>query len=110
MKNIIISNLLVLCLNAQNAEKSDAQVQIFMALSVLVLNLLIHGVNRMESVHKVKTETTMILTEDESLWLHRVMQNPLHGEDPDEEDGVNRDMRGRFFRATQPGIKHFTDQ
>ena len=34
---------------------------------------------------KVKRKIVLSLDEDEALWLKGAMQNPLHGEDPDDE-------------------------
>ena len=53
---------------------------------------------------EVKTEavkTTWIgLTEEESTWLHSVMQNPLHGLLPTEEGEQDARMRRIFFENT----------
>lgn len=36
---------------------------------------------------------------EEAKWLMDVMQNPLHGENPDEEDETNKAMRNKFWSA-----------
>ncbi len=50
-------------------------------------------------VHKT-FQVTLELTEEETEWLHAVMQNPLDGKDPRNEDPFNAQMRNRFFTAT----------
>lgn len=50
-----------------------------------------------------KTYTIDGLTEDDIKWLHEVMQNPLHGEHPLDEDESNRFFRSRMFEATDIG-------
>ena len=42
----------------------------------------------------------LCLSEEEALWLHDIMQNPLHGQQPSDEDPYDRDMREQFFAAT----------
>jgi hypothetical protein len=56
----------------------------------------------MESKH---IETTMVvlelkLTEKERQWLHNVMQNPLHNQNPHEEDELDSKYRQMFFELT----------
>ncbi|GEK52376.1 hypothetical protein [Vreelandella venusta] len=47
-----------------------------------------------------KIEVILSLTPEEVQWLHGVMQNPLHGQSPQEEDIADRTMRRAFFNAT----------
>ena len=42
---------------------------------------------------------TLVLNEEEAQWLQGIMQNPLFGEYPDQEDPKNSDMRKRFWDA-----------
>ena len=51
-----------------------------------------HG-GYMKAVTRTTTITTLILENHEAKWLMNIMQNPLHGQSPDnepEEDKVNR--------------------
>ena len=48
-----------------------------------------------------QTFKTLHLTETEVAWLHAVMQNPLQGEDPHDEDPETRKMREFFFYITE---------
>ena len=41
------------------------------------------------------------LDEEERQWLHSVMQNPLWGQHPFDEDPVDRHHRKVFFDATE---------
>jgi hypothetical protein len=43
----------------------------------------------------------LLLTEKELRWLNAVMQNPLSGESPHDEDTEQREMRTDFFIATK---------
>jgi len=52
----------------------------------------------MEFKHTI--EVVMTLTVEEALWLHAVMQNPLHGQTPQDELTADRDMRRKFYNAT----------
>jgi hypothetical protein len=58
---------------------------------------------------QVKTTTTvqitLILSSEETEWLHSLMQNPLHVEHPSDEDKQNKVMRLAFFEATKPILK-----
>jgi hypothetical protein len=47
-----------------------------------------------------KVETHLTLTQEETDWLHLVMQNPLHGQHPSEESKEDAEMRLKFFNAT----------
>ena len=51
----------------------------------------------------IEKTTTLVLhlTPEEAVWLHGVMQNPLHTQDPHDEDQYDAQMRRRFFDATQ---------
>ena len=44
---------------------------------------------------------TLVLSPDEANWLNGVMQNPLHGQDPGTEPLDDKEMRRKFFDATQ---------
>lgn len=50
---------------------------------------------------EVKTVKSIILdlNEDEAKWLKGVMQNPLNGKAPDEEDPIDKAIRYKFFGA-----------
>ncbi len=50
---------------------------------------------------EVKLELTAILKLDkaEARWLKEIVQNPLGGISPAEEDPINKDMRSRFWEA-----------
>jgi len=52
----------------------------------------------MEFKHAI--EVVLRLTEEEAMWLHSVMQNPLKGQSRQEEDVEERHMRRKFFEAT----------
>ena len=41
------------------------------------------------------------LSKEEAEWLNGVMQNPLHGQHPDDEDPQDAEMRYTFFSATK---------
>ena len=43
---------------------------------------------------------TLVLSKEEAAWLHLVMQNPLHGQQPTEESKEDAVMRYKFFDAT----------
>lgn len=48
-------------------------------------------------------QVILTLTAEEAQWLHYVMQNPIahvHG-DPSDEDERNREIRTKFFHATE---------
>jgi hypothetical protein len=45
---------------------------------------------------------TLVLSKEEAVWLHNVMQNPLHGQDHYEESVEDSEMRKKFFDATTP--------
>lgn len=47
-----------------------------------------------------KIEVTLVLTLEESQWLHNTMHNPLHGQSHQEEDATDKEMRRAFFNAT----------
>ena len=47
--------------------------------------------------------TTLELTKEEHKWLQENLQNPLHGDHPDEEDNYDAKMRRRFFEALKNG-------
>lgn len=47
-------------------------------------------------------QITLVLNKEEATWLHSIMQNPLHGQSPDEEDTMDAVLRHRFFDATRP--------
>jgi hypothetical protein len=48
---------------------------------------------------------TLELNEEESQWLHDVMQNPLYEQYPNQEDAHDKTMRERFFKATFTQVK-----
>ena len=52
---------------------------------------------------KFYTMTTYVLelNEEEAKWLRSVMQNPLWGQTPAEEENYDSDMRGAFFNAVK---------
>ena len=50
---------------------------------------------------KISLQITLTLTTEEADWLHKVMQNPLHGQNPVDELPTDSDMRRKFFDATQ---------
>lgn len=58
------------------------------------------GAYPMESKTIITIKTELSLNEEETKWLHNIMQNPLHvpaeGEDP-----RDKEMRIKFFNATQ---------
>jgi hypothetical protein len=56
----------------------------------------------MQSSAQTTKTTTLVLTEEEAEWLHRNMQNPLHGQHVILEDDNDAVMRMKFFNATQP--------
>ena len=39
----------------------------------------------MQVTKKQERQVTLVLDEDEAHWLNTVMQNPLHGDEPDAE-------------------------
>lgn len=47
------------------------------------------------------TTSTNVLSDEQLRWLHGVMQNPLHGQDPFEEDNHDSEMRIKIFEATK---------
>lgn len=47
--------------------------------------------------------TTLVLSQEETAWLHAVMQNPLCGPN-DIELHEDAEMRRKFFEATTPTI------
>lgn len=46
---------------------------------------------------------TLVLSQEEAAWLHLLMQNPLHGQQPAEESPEDAEMRQKFWDATFPG-------
>jgi hypothetical protein len=49
---------------------------------------------------KIVTKTQVLhLNEAQADWLKHVMQNPLHGQTPEEEEAYDNDMRQQFFHA-----------
>lgn len=46
-------------------------------------------------------KTILQLDEDEAQWLNAQMQNPLHGQTPEQETKEDKDMREKFFKATR---------
>ena len=44
---------------------------------------------------------TLIMSEEEADWLHRAMQNPLHGGDPNQESQEDAVMRQKFWEASK---------
>lgn len=53
-------------------------------------------------VEKIATyEIVLKLTKKEANFLHAVMQNPVYGENPDQENVEDRNMREAFFKATK---------
>jgi hypothetical protein len=55
----------------------------------------------MQNTTKQSVEVTLVLDEKEADWLHGVMQNPLHGQSPDDESPEDAEMRIKFFLATK---------
>ena len=55
----------------------------------------------MKTSHTKDVTVTLVLTEAEAAWLHVNMQNPLHGEHPEDESTEDRAYRHEFFLATQ---------
>jgi len=53
----------------------------------------------MKYLTTVVREYTIILTAGEYEWLKGVMQNPLHGETPDQESEINKKYRRIFWDA-----------
>jgi hypothetical protein len=57
---------------------------------------------------KIKNQTTMKITlkleEHEALWLKGIMQNPLHGENPEEESRKDKKMRTLFWNALKSKV------
>ena len=53
----------------------------------------------MKSTTKTITEITLVLTGEEAEWLRGVMQNPLFGEHPDNEDVLVGERRLALFNA-----------
>ena len=56
----------------------------------------------MKSQSSITHTTTLVLDEEETAWLHAVMQNPLHGQEPGQESREDEVMRSKFFNATMP--------
>jgi hypothetical protein len=58
----------------------------------------------MQSSTETRTikQVTLVLDADEAKWLNGIMQNPLHGQNPIDEDDKDAEMRLKFFTATQP--------
>lgn len=50
---------------------------------------------------KAAVEITLVLDEAEAYWLNSVMQNPLHGQPPEDESNQDSSMREKFFNATK---------
>jgi len=53
----------------------------------------------MKSKINKTTTITITLDQDEAAWLEHTMQNPLHGEQPEDEDEYNKEMRYEFFNC-----------
>lgn len=53
------------------------------------------------------TYVSLKLTEEEAKWLKGIMQNPLHGQLPTEEDETDKMHRGAIWRTLRvlPGIE-----
>lgn len=49
----------------------------------------------------VSEKMHLLLNKEEVRWLKYIMQNPLYEQSPEEEDELDRDMRGRFWNALQ---------
>lgn len=56
----------------------------------------------MKSQSSITRVLKLELTEEETAWLHAVMQNPLHGQEPGQESREDEVMRSKFFNATMP--------
>jgi len=56
---------------------------------------------------KVSRATTITITldQDEAEWLEHTMQNPLHGEQPEDEDEYNKEMRYEFLNCVAGGAR-----
>ena len=46
---------------------------------------------------KKQVEIILHLSENEAIWLRDIMQNPIHVEHPDDEDGINKRYRYDCF-------------
>jgi len=49
----------------------------------------------------IKIYLQIRLTAEEADWLHNVMQNTLHGQNPVDESPTDSGMRRKFFDATK---------
>lgn len=58
----------------------------------------------MKSTITTTIVVTLVLSKDEAGWLHTVMQNPLHDQNPHRESDVDRGMRQKFWEATKQEI------
>jgi hypothetical protein len=50
---------------------------------------------------RIIRQVTLVLDADEAEWLNGVMQNPLHGQEPIDEESEDAEMRLKFFNATR---------
>lgn len=56
----------------------------------------------MKSHIDVKTQVTLLLSEEEARWLKGIMQNPFFQyENQSDEPQIDRDMRFKFFEAVE---------
>jgi hypothetical protein len=54
----------------------------------------------MERIVEKTVKVTLIMNQEEAEWLHRQMQNPLHGQKVDLESEADTEMRAKFFHAS----------
>ena len=59
----------------------------------------------MQVATKKTHQVTLILDIQEAEWLKTAMQNPIHGEDVNDESLENAEMRMRFFLSINNVIK-----
>ena len=55
----------------------------------------------MESKSTKSIEVTIIMDEIEARWLMGIMQNPIYGQQPDDENQTDRTMRKIFWDVLQ---------
>ena len=55
----------------------------------------------MKSNKEVTAEYVLTLTKEERDWLRGMMQNPIHCDNPNDEDPFQLDMRQTFWDALQ---------
>ena len=55
----------------------------------------------MKANKAVTKEYVITLTKEERDWLREMVQNPIHCDNPNDEDPLERDMRQTFWDALQ---------